>query len=51
MIKKEFVCVQCEAEFYIETDADVLHCISCGEELQDEDTPLYDEDEVQDWDE
>lgn len=47
-MKEEIICPHCEAEFYVETDDDVFFCVSCGEDLDDSDDPLYDEDELED---
>ena len=33
MSTTEIVCSHCEAEFYIETEFDILFCPSCGESL------------------
>lgn len=48
MKKREILCENCEAEFYIETEDEVEYCVTCGEALVDydygEDETLYDED-------
>jgi Fe2+ or Zn2+ uptake regulation protein len=54
MIKKEIQCDHCEAEFYVETDADVLFCVSCGDTVDNtDDEPLYEDEELEDeyWEE
>lgn len=33
MTTSTVTCHHCEAEFYIETDGDILFCIECGDSL------------------
>lgn len=36
-IKEEIICPSCEAEFYIESDNEVLFCAHCGTALDESD--------------
>lgn len=35
MTKEEIICPSCEAEFYIESDNEVLFCTHCGTALDE----------------
>jgi transcription initiation factor TFIIIB Brf1 subunit/transcription initiation factor TFIIB len=35
MTKEEIICPSCEAEFYIESDNEVLFCAHCGTALDE----------------
>jgi hypothetical protein len=37
MTKEEIICPSCEAEFYIESDNQVLFCTHCGVALDESD--------------
>jgi len=45
--KEEITCPNCEAEFYVECDEDIIFCVVCGQEIGEDDEDSY-EDE---WDE
>jgi len=46
--KEDIICSNCEAEFYVESEEDIIFCIACGEEIgEDEDSDgdyWYDDD-------
>jgi|DEB0MinimDraft_6_1074348.scaffolds.fasta_scaffold887885_1 predicted RNA-binding Zn-ribbon protein involved in translation (DUF1610 family) len=50
MNKEEIFCQNCEAEFYVESEYDIIYCIQCGEEIgyDDEET---EEDYDENWEE
>lgn len=45
--KEEIICQNCESEFYVESEEDILFCVTCGEELKDDEDDYEVEDE---WD-
>lgn len=45
--KEEIICQNCESEFYVESEEDIIFCVTCGEELKDDEEDYEIE---EDWD-